>query len=58
MNERFFKKQKYNIDRRKLHDDETKNQHKHIAKFIVFFNVVFILQRKFVEIMREYQITS
>ena len=51
MNEEFFEEQKHDINYRKLHDDETQNQRKHIAKFIIFFNVVFILQCEFVKIM-------
>ena len=46
-----FKKQKHNIDYRKLYNDETQSQRKHIAKFIIFLNVVFVLQREFAEIM-------
>ena len=56
MNEKLSKKQKYNIDRRRSHDDETQNQREHIAKLIVFFNVIFILQRESIKIMRKYQI--
>ena len=36
MNEKLFKEQKYNIDRRKSHDNKTQNQREHIAKLIVF----------------------
>ena len=54
MNKKLFEKQKYNINRRILHDDETQNQRKHIAKFIIFFNIISVLQREFIEIMREY----
>ena len=43
MNEKFFEKQKYDIDHRKLHDDETQNQREHIAKFIIFLDVIFVL---------------
>ena len=51
MNEELSEEQKHNINYQKLHDDETQNQRKHIAKFIIFFNVMFVLQREFVEIM-------
>ena len=51
MNKELFKKQKHNINHRKLHDDEMQNQREHIAKFIVLFNVVSVLQRESVEIM-------
>ena len=51
MNEEFFEKQKHDIDYWKSHDDEMQNQRKHIAKFIILFDVVFILQREFAEIM-------
>ena len=57
MNEEFSEKQKHDIDYRRLHDNETQNQRKHIAKFIIFFNVVSVLQHELVEIMRECQIT-
>ena len=43
MNEKLFEKQKHDIDYQKSHDDETQNQRKHITKFIIFFDVVFIL---------------
>ena len=51
MNKKLFEKQKYNINYRKSHDDETQNQRKYIAKFIIFFDIVFVLQRKSVEII-------
>ena len=51
MNEEFSEKQKHDIDYQKSHNDETQNQRKHIAKFIIFFNVVFVLQREFIKIM-------
>ena len=51
MNEELSEKQKYNIDYRKSHNDEAQNQHKDIAKLIIFFDVVFVLQRESVEIM-------
>ena len=51
MNEEFSEKQKHDIDYRRSYDDETQNQRKHIAKFIVFLDVVFVLQREFVKIM-------
>ena len=44
MNEKFSEKQKHDIDK-------TQNQRKHIIKFITFFDVVFVLQRKFIEII-------
>ena len=43
MNERFSKKQKYNINCRKSHDNGAQNQREHIAKFIAFLNVVSVL---------------
>ena len=36
MSEKLSEKQKYNIDCRKSHDDETQNQREHIAKLIIF----------------------
>ena len=51
MNEKLFKKQKHDINYRRSYDDETQNQRKHIAKFIILLDVVFILQRESVEIM-------
>ena len=51
MNEKFSEKQKHNINYRKSHDDEAQSQRKHIVKFIIFFDVVFVLQREFIEIM-------
>ena len=56
MNKNFSEKQKHNIDYKKSHNDETQSQREHITKIIIFFNVVFILQRKSVEIMQECQI--
>ena len=56
MSKKFSKKQKHNIDYKELHDDETQNQRKHIAKIIIFFDIVFVLQCEFIEIMQEYQI--
>ena len=43
MSERLFKKQKYDINDRKSHDNEAQSQREHIAKFIVFLNIVFVL---------------
>ena len=43
--------QKHDINYWKLYDDEAQNQRKHIAKFIIFFDVVFVLQREFIEII-------
>ena len=57
MNEKLFEEQKHDINYWKSHNDETQNQRKHIAKFIIFFDVVFVLQREFVEIMWKCQIT-
>ena len=51
MSEKFSEKQKHDIDYRKSHDDEAQNQRKYIAKFIIFFDVVFVLQRELVKIM-------
>ena len=51
MNEKLSEKQKHNINYQKSHDDETQNQRKHIIKFIIFLDVVSVLQREFVEIM-------
>ena len=51
MNEKFSKKSKHDINYRRSYDDETQNQRKHIAKFIIFFDVVSVLQREFVKIM-------
>ena len=51
MNKKLFEKQKHDINYRKSHNDETQNQRKHIAEFIIFFNVIFILQREFVNFM-------
>ena len=51
MNKKLFEKQKHDINYRKSYDDETQNQRKHIAKLIIFLNVVFVLQRKFIKIM-------
>ena len=51
MNEKLSEKQKHDIDYRKSYNDKTQNQRKHITKFIIFFNVVFVLQREFVKIM-------
>ena len=49
INERFSEKQKHYIDHRKIHANETLNQREHIAKFFIFFNIIFILQYKFIE---------
>ena len=43
MNEEFSEKQKYYIDHRKIHADETSSQREHIAKFFIFFNIIFVL---------------
>ena len=43
MNEKLFEKQKHDIDYQKSYNDETQNQRKYIAKFIIFFNIVFVL---------------
>ena len=51
MNEELSEKQKHDIDYQKLHDDGTQSQRKHITKFIIFFDVVFVLQREFIKIM-------
>ena len=51
MNEELFEEQKHDIDYRRSHDDETQNQRKHIAEFIIFFNIVSVLQRGPVKIM-------
>ena len=51
MSEKFSEKQKYNIDYKRSHDDKTQNQRKYIAKFIVFFYILFILQRESAKIV-------
>ena len=51
MNKNFFEKQKHDINYRKSHDNKTQNQRKYITKFIILFNIVFILQREFVKII-------
>ena len=51
MGEELSEEQKHDIDYRKLHDGEAQNQRKHIAKLIIFFDVVSVLQREFAEIM-------
>ena len=51
MSEKFFKKQKHDIDHRRSYDDKMQNQREHIAIFIAFFDVIFVLQREFIEIM-------
>ena len=51
MNEEFSEKQKHDINYRRLHDEKMQNQHKHIVKLIIFFDVIFVLQRESVEIM-------
>ena len=49
MSERFSEKQKHYIDHQKIHADETSNQREHIAKFFIFFDIIFILQCEFIE---------
>ena len=49
MNEKLFEKQKYYINHRKIHADETLNQREHIAKFFTFFDIIFVLQCEFIE---------
>ena len=51
MSEKLSEKQKHDINYRKSYDNETQNQRKHIAEFIIFFNVISVLQREFVKIM-------
>ena len=51
MNKELFEEQKHNIIYRRLYDDKTQNQCEHIVKLIIFFNVVFVLQRKSVKII-------
>ena len=58
MNEKLFKKQKHNIDYQKSHDDEVQNQRKHIAEFIILFDILSVLQCESAEIMWECQIMS
>ena len=58
MNEEFSEEQKHDIDYWRLYDNEMQNQRKHIAEFIILFDVVFILQYKFAEIIWKCQITS
>ena len=58
MSEEFFEEQKYYIDHRKIHANETSNQCEHIAKFFILFDIIFVLQCEFIEDVREYQITS
>ena len=36
MNEKFFKKQKYYIDHRKIHADKTSSQREYIIKLFIF----------------------
>ena len=43
MNDKFFDKQKHDVNYRRLYDDKTQSQRKHIIKFIIFFDVIFIL---------------
>ena len=49
MSKRFFEEQKYYINYREIHADETSNQHEHIAKFFTFFNFIFVLQCEFIK---------
>ena len=56
MSEELFEEQKYDINYWRSRDDEAQSQRKHIAEFIIFFDVVFILQRRSAEIMWECQI--
>ena len=58
MNEKLSEEQKHDIDYWKSYDDEAQNQRKHIARFIIFFDAVSVLQRESVKIMWECQITS
>ena len=51
MNKKIFKKQKHNIDYWKTYNDKAQDQREHIAKFVIFFNIIFVLQREFVEII-------
>ena len=43
MSKIFSEKQKYYIDYRKIHADETLNQRKHIAEFFILLNIIFVL---------------
>ena len=56
MNKKLFEKQKHDIDHWRLHNDEAQNQREHIVKVIDFFDVVFVLQREFTEIIQKCQI--
>ena len=49
MNERFFKKQKYYINYRKVHAGETSSQREYIVKFFIFFDILFVLQCEFIK---------
>ena len=49
MNERFSEKQKYYINHREIHADETSNQREHIAELFIFFDIIFVLQCEFIE---------
>ena len=49
MNEKFSEKQKDYINHRKIYANKTSSQRKHIAKFFIFFDIIFILQREFIE---------
>ena len=51
MSEKLSEKQKHNINYPKSYDDEAQDQRKHIAKFIILFDIVFVLQREFIKIM-------
>ena len=53
MNEELSEEQKHDIDYRKSYNDKTQNQRKHIAKFIIFFDIVFVLQREFIKIIQK-----
>ena len=43
INKKLFKKQKYNINYRKLQDNKTQNQREYIAKFFIILNIIFVL---------------
>ena len=49
MSEKFSEKQKYYINHREIHANETLNQREHIVKFFIFFDIIFVLQCEFIE---------
>ncbi len=49
VNEQFHKTKTNHIDNKRQHDNYEQCTNRHIAKFVCFIDIVFILQRKFVE---------